>query len=701
MLEKRQRRWLITGWLVWLGLILAVYYRQLWRLLAFGPGAWQQNYYSLFVFGTALRRLAGGGFPAAYEAGGRLVTAVVGFLLVLGAAQVVGFWLLRWFDVNWQDRFLYQTALGLGGLSYLSLALAGLGLYTARNVAWLIGGILLLGAGWLIGKRPLPRLPTNQLTRQQILAWFKQNRAFKAITILALAAALIGALAPEVEYDALWYHLWLPQQWLLAGHPVDIVSEYVSLYPLTWELLYGASFAVGNVITAKLINFLPLPLTGWLVYRLARRILPDANPWLAVALFVTTPTVLWEATTTYIDLALALYIGLTLYAGLMYLKTEKSGWLVLAILSMGLALAIKHLALIVLFLAVIGLALGRWQATRDWRGVLKIVILFAGLSLTIPLPWYCRSWLSSGNPVFPDMYALFGAFPADRWSAITERGLQHFKAGFGRSRTWGYLLLLPWDMTVHAEKYQGSFGPLSLILLPPLFLAMAKSAVRWLLAFVLLYLLFWASPISSFQMRFLLPLAPILAVLAAAGGSRLVDNSPDARWQAVLVMGLAGLLVLNLPPFISLHEASRQEWSGWLTHVAHEIPLAVVLGQESEADYLSRRVPAYAAWQFINANLPPDARVLTFSGGDHFYSDVDRLSDDATIVHTAVWGAAAGQESQALARLDELGVTHILFNKQRLESGEMDDLALTQPSMMARLTPVYADRQFVLYAINW
>ena len=45
---------------------------------------------------------------------------------------------------------------------------------------------------------------------------------------------LIGALAPEVEYDSLWYHLWLPKLWLEAGRPVDMVEEYISLWPMTW-----------------------------------------------------------------------------------------------------------------------------------------------------------------------------------------------------------------------------------------------------------------------------------------------------------------------------------------------------------------------------------------------------------------------------------------------------------------------------------
>ena len=58
------------------------------------------------------------------------------------------------------------------------------------------------------------------------------------VTAIFLAVSFIATLAPETEYDALWYHLELPRQWLLAGRPVDNVTEYVSLYPMGFDLLF-------------------------------------------------------------------------------------------------------------------------------------------------------------------------------------------------------------------------------------------------------------------------------------------------------------------------------------------------------------------------------------------------------------------------------------------------------------------------------
>ncbi|NIV30519.1 MAG: GlyGly-CTERM sorting domain-containing protein, partial [Anaerolineae bacterium] len=202
-------------------------------------------------------------------------------------------------------------------------------------------------------------------------------------------------------------------------------------------------------------------------------------------------------------------------------------------------------------------------------------------------------------------------------------------------RTVPNLLTLPWDMTLHAARYGGNLGPMFLLLLPGLAVRRRRAqATAWLMAFVLLYVVFWASPVSSFQMRFVVPITPLLAVLAAVACTRPMDAWPGKRatWvRRAACGGVAILLLLNLPPFTSLHERDRVGWDGWLTHVIRQVPVAVVIGSTSYEDYLVHSVPSYAVWQHINTYLPEDARLLTFSGGDHLYSERDRVPSDSTI----------------------------------------------------------------------
>jgi hypothetical protein len=701
----RRRSRVFAGWLVWAGIVLAAHYREIGHLFLLTPMAWVQRNYSLFAFWEDARYLFVGGLaawrlPYAAEAGTRGVTAIGTVILILLAAQVLGAGavrLLRWSPEDWRERILYQTALGLGSLSYLSLLMAYARIYGGMAMRLCIAMPLVASGVWGVchGQHKRWRwLRCPHVSSQG-------ERHWQFIVLIGLIVALVGALAPETEWDALWYHLWLPKLWLSQGHPVDNVAEYIVLYPLTWELLFGDSMALGGPVGAKLLHFTCLPLTTVLVYQCTHRFIPSTSPWLAAALFITVPTVLWEATTAYIDLALALHVGLVLYALFRYMDGRQWQWLALAMVNLGLALATKHLALFVWGLTIGGLAVALWWTERTLCQVLMPVVTFAVLSLLLPLPWYIRSWQASGNPFFPELFSIFGAWPPERWTAITERGLAHFKNQFGDPRTPLNLLLLPWNITVHAARYGGNFGPLFLLCIPVLAWYRRSTHTLWLLAFVLGYLGLWAAPIGSFQMRFLVPIVPVLAVLAAEALGHLVEAAQTFRWGVQTVcVGVVALLLFNFPPFTSLHEGDRAGDKGWLTHVVHKVPWGVVVGRESQEQYLIRKVPAYAAWQYINATLPPDARVLTFSGGDHLYSARARIASDATIAHAAVWGAQPGQEQQAIRSLHRLSISHILIDNKSLAMDRLAPVALLQPDFREEWYElVYQDSKFTLFRV--
>ncbi|MEO6238969.1 MAG: glycosyltransferase family 39 protein, partial [Vicinamibacterales bacterium] len=459
--------------------------------------------------------LAHGGlphFPFAGEAAVRFIAGLVGASLVGVAIVSAGTVLLRaagWRAGSRSEHVLFSAVSGVIVLSYGSLLLAVLGIYRPWAVATLIGVLCLAG---LPLARSAARMPpeTVRTARYADTPWL-------IVTGLALACAFVAALAPEKEYDALWYHLHLPRLWLESSGPVDVVEEFVSLYPLTWELIFGSGMALGGVVGAKLLHFACLPLLGTLTWHAARRYLPGAPAAAAVVLVVTTPTMLWEAGTAYVDLALALHAAAGCYALVRFWEQDERAWAVVAALQLGTAAATKHLGI---FVAVIALALYVAAALRAGRGARRAwprgLLIGIGAAL-LPLPWYVRSWLASGNPIFPEMWEFFGAFPAQRWDFISALRLAHFKTHFGIGRSVGDLVALPWDVTVHGALFFGSLGPLFLVLAPGVFLARRHGrALPWLCAGAVCYFALWASPISSYQMRFLMPVVPALALIAAA-----------------------------------------------------------------------------------------------------------------------------------------------------------------------------------------
>ncbi len=370
---------------------------------------------------------------------------------------------------------------------------------------------------------------------------------------------------------------------------------------------------------------------------------------------MSAPTVLWEATTAYVDLALGLHAGLALYALLRFAESESRSWFLLAALQMGLALATKHLAFIALLPLTAGLGIFLLRRRGPGRAV-GLAALFVGMSLLVAFPWYARSWLASGNPVFPEFHGIFGA-PPDRWDALTDAGLGRFKESFGRPRTFLNLLSLPWDATVHAARYGGTLGPLFLLLLPALVPGRPTAPARgsgW-----------GCSPIRALgvacqQLPDAVPRAgrDAFGGLGAVAYGRLRSLRPGTGsgpggW--LLKGGVPLLVLLNLPPAIPLHEADREGWNGWLTHVVRGVPAGVVSGAVSADRYLSRTVRSYEAWRYINAHLSRDARILSFTNGDNLYGDRERLWAYATVARPAVWGAPAGSEERALGNFAACG----------------------------------------------
>ncbi len=508
---------------------------------------------------------------------------VRGALLILLAAQILGWALgaaLRWKPESWPEGIAFQQSAGLGLLSYTFLGMAYLHSYSPSNLEWLVNAVVLVGSlAFLYGRwrrhinpvqHRIHRLPALSSTTD-CFGSQRGDAMWRLISGLALGLALCGALAPEIEPDALNYHLFLPRVWLQHRAPVDLVEDLYSLLPLTWELLYGAGLE-RSPITAKLLDFACLPLTALVTYEMTRRYFRSASPWLAVALFTSIPIVIWEATTANVDLPLTFHATLAIYGCLRYLERRSWQWLFMATLNVGLAMATKHLGLFLL--AAIGppFAMLTWRAEKRLSpAVIRCMVLCLG-GLLVPLPWYVRSWQASGNPVFPELFEVFGARPSERWDPEAERGLRNVMNKAGTPKTMIATVQLPWDLTMH-PSYYNSFGPAFLATIPALLLVKRRrQMIFFLSASALLYGMLWAMPHSSRQIRFLLPVTSAIAILAAVAFREAHFCSPAT---------CSGVISCRL--MVSVNESCAVAQSSVFLPLAGspEIPLSVVMGLET------------------------------------------------------------------------------------------------------------------------
>jgi len=560
-----------------------------------------------------------------------------------------------------------RTLVGAGVWSIIWFFLGVIHLYRAPvAVAAVLGGIVLGVRAALRSTTRAPSPPAGRLPRTSTV-----------LIVLVQALALVSALAPPTAKDTLLYHLALPKAYIAAGGLVDTPYNIASFYPLgvemhnTWAMLLGGLAGPRTAETAAGATlFAFAPLLALVTYGWARERGADSR-WasLAALSIAAIPSAYDVAAGGYVDLALTAYTALAVRGVGHWWTTLDGAWLRAVVFAVGAALSIKLTTVVLalcLALAILLRALGLRRATD--RPALppstqaRLVLTgFAALALgaLLAAPWYVRTWVRTGNPVFPFFLSLLGG-QAPGWDLARSQLYESMFSVYGNARTPIDFLLSPVRLTLAAQLHEPAYydGVLGVAFLFAVALIVWALATRRLEAELGLALLvsfglfvFWL--FSSQQLRYLLPATPALAVALGVTGERaartVAAGLGRAFWWVVFCVAAAGAPVVL----------------AWFASVN---PLRVVLGGEPPARYLARRLDYYPYYELVNRELPPTARVwLIHMRRDTYYLDRPYFSDfifeDWTLRE---WVRAAGNADELAARVRAAGITHILLRPELL-----------------------------------
>jgi hypothetical protein len=525
------------------------------------------------------------------------------------------------------------ATLGLGLMSLGAFALAAVGLLKPWTVS------LLLGALWLGGWSELEAFGASLADgARRALA-----RPWPcALILLPLGAALWACLAPPHQYDSLVYHLALPQEYLRAGGlrpPQGLVFAH---FPQNGEMLFSLALALGSDVLAQMLMWLASALTvAWLL-TFGRRLTPAA-PW-AAALVATHTAVLLLSSTTYVEPLVMLWTT----AALLSFEASEEGrsrpLLLLSAVSAGLALGTKYYA---------GLLVAAIVARLVWRERLKSALLFAVLVGALFAPWLIKNWLYVGNPVFPFLYTIFPArglgwtseLAAGYFAVLTEYGHAH-----------GYLhdlVALPVLLLRDPLRFGGGMDvlgdlgwDLTLLLWPfGLWAAWRGRGPRGVAALTLLYAAGWFA--TGVVLRFLLALAPAMALVGAAG---VLDWYSRAGTPArvVATAAAAALIGAHLFLFLYVHAVFGTE--------------RVLLALETRDEFLSKRLDYYPCAKYASETLAASDDVLVVGEQRGYYLNAAHRPSTVHAPNLYVTRADAAESPAELARaLRSDGFTHVLF----------------------------------------
>ena len=508
-----------------------------------------------------------------------------------------------------------RLALGLLVLAYAVFALAALHLLYEPALAALVAVPIAAAApSFLRMVRTRPR------TRS------RPSRAVLALVALAAVLALVpllDAFIPRYGWDALTYHLSVPERYLHAHRIWFTPFSLYSAFPLDVEMLYALGLALGSAAVCKLINLQFGLLALWVLALLARRVSRRAALF-AVAIVVADPLFAWELGVAYNDLAGCLY-------ALLAFTALVDGALVELALFGGACAAIRLPALLVpaaFWLLYI-------LRTRSLRDFARASLVIAAGGAVLLLPWLVRNVAFMGTLLRPTPY----------FDAQVVEQMVAFSRSIGVGHGLRAIVTLPWTLFVAAQPgvYSGGFGfavgPLYLVAIVAA-LVVPEGRGRALAAAGLLTLGWF---FTSQEARYLLP---ALLLFALAGGIAFDALAARARALSLLpTLFVVGAVALTQAPLVATIPARA----------------AVALGPSD--DFADREDAARLAAQ-LRATLPPDARLLLvlesrsfyFRGLDFVPYHVLEGSPVLRVVHDA-------PDPRALrCRLAALGITDVAVN---------------------------------------
>jgi hypothetical protein len=451
------------------------------------------------------------------------------------------------------------------GAVVTSMAIFGLlAAHAGYPVVWItFGAIVIAGAALTLRRMAFPALPR--------MSWW-----FRALFAVYGLLYLIYALAPEIQPDAITYHLGLVSEYVRL-HALSQRLEFYELLPQGIEMLFVPAFAIGAHSAAKLVHFSFLIATVPLIRHICAELnIDDFKACGAAGIFLLAPVTAITSTSAYTDTALVCCCCAVFYLLIRWARQPGTAMLILAALNAGFCYAIKPTFGLV---AVAALAFAGLRGAR--AGSLALFSLFAAAPGML---WIVRSAMLTGNPFAPFLNAWF---PNEAFNAHLEAQLLHAYSALRPSFSWRSAIL---DYTVLGGN-QGMFGP-AFLLMPLALLALRNKAGRWLIPATLLL----AIPVlSNTGARFLMP-------AAALGSIALVSLLPGAGVIALLAIQAIG----SAPPVIDLYD-TRNDWR------LQGLPLRAALRLEGEREYWQENAPGYDNDRMITKITSPGAKIFVLA----------------------------------------------------------------------------------------
>jgi hypothetical protein len=602
---------------------------------------------------------------------GWLLAAFIGYIYIhkpFSVAEISGILLIIWRTLIAITIITIAGGIGfLTNLRKLDIHPFALAMLTAAfGCGTMSIGVLLAGVTiginfflWII------LIIVGILLRKQILAWWKCwqpagaywqgtsqfGKTILSLIIIILACQYLVALAPPLQFDALTYHLAIPQAYIQTGRIVYLPDNMFWGMPQLVEMLYTLSMLAGGAEAAPIFGWWISLLTLAGLIGIAEKIFSRDAAWVAAASLMCASVLTGLTSSGYVEWAAILFgLAISICFG-QWLFTRNRSALVLAGIFAGMALGTKYTAGVALLGGFTVILL--FQKPFSLKQVIADLMLFGSMALAFTLPWLIKNILATSNPFYPLLFPS-GAMDAVRLAQYQAKTLV---------QDWSRLILLPFQATIlgvdGGPGFSASIGPLLLGLSPLAFFKWNEKTEEQRLttkinaAILLTTLLIWA--ISSqfseklIQTRLYFVVFPAWALLCAAG------------YMAISKVKVPGIRFGNLfTAFIVMALGFNTFFT--VMNVLRSGAALAALNPELRESYLEKNLGAYALAMQAVKTLPKDARIVMLWETRGFECLPNCDSDEVIDRWPSDW-AAYGNQAAIQKAWKAQGYTHLLINR--------------------------------------
>ncbi|MCL4385593.1 MAG: glycosyltransferase family 39 protein, partial [Cyanobacteria bacterium] len=286
---------------------------------------------------------------------------------------------------------MFNLAILVGIYSYLILDLAFLDILYKKNIYLLTAVYLLLMV--FVYKKSIKKFFSKKQNNLKFFNIVTKDKLLILLSLLFLSQAavnLIGALGPELSFDALWYHLTFPKLYLLNHSIVHTNGGnfYYSYMPKLIEMIYTSALAIHSEILAKIIHFFFGILSAIAIYLLSRKFFSAKISLIASVIFYSNLVIVWESIAAYRDLGRTFFEILALWSFIEWAEKQKIRYFLQSAIMIGLAITTQVLAFGSLFIFLILTFFYLYINKNPLKKIINYFLIYFSVSLFVPLPCF-------------------------------------------------------------------------------------------------------------------------------------------------------------------------------------------------------------------------------------------------------------------------------------------------------------------------